>query len=54
MQLYVLSYLLQGNSYAYAKRNGRGEVAEMHVLDPRKAQPYIAEDGERSGLLFPI
>jgi HK97 family phage portal protein len=46
MQLFVMSYLLQGNAYAYAKRNGRGEVCEMHVLDPRKTQPYIDETGE--------
>jgi HK97 family phage portal protein len=46
MQLYVSSYLLQGNAYAFVRRNGRGEVSEMHVLDPRKTQPYIDETGE--------
>lgn len=47
LQLYVLSYLLRGNAYAYAPQNGRGEVAELHVLDPRTTRPYIEpETGE--------
>jgi HK97 family phage portal protein len=46
IQLYVMSYLLQGNAYAYCKRNRRGEINEMHVLDPRKTQPYIDENGD--------
>lgn len=46
MQLYVMSYLLQGNAYAFCERNGRGEIAAMHVLDPRKVQPFIAVNGE--------
>jgi HK97 family phage portal protein len=44
IQLYVLSYLLQGNAYAYVRRNGRGEITEMHVLDPRFVQPWIVPD----------
>ena len=46
MQLFVLSYLLQGNSYAYCKRNRRGEVSEMHVLDPRRTTPWVEPSGE--------
>jgi HK97 family phage portal protein len=40
---FVQSYLLQGNAYAYCRRNGRGEVSEMHVLDPYKVKPMIAD-----------
>jgi HK97 family phage portal protein len=46
MQLFILSFLLQGNAYAYCgQRNMRGEVTAMHVLDPRTTFPYIGEDG---------
>jgi HK97 family phage portal protein len=49
MQLYVLSTLLQGNAYAYTPRNARGEVAALHVLDPRSTRPFIEPE---SGELF--
>jgi HK97 family phage portal protein len=49
MQLFVLSGLLQGNAYAFARRNARGEISEMHILDPRTTRPYL-EPG--SGELF--
>jgi HK97 family phage portal protein len=43
----VQSYLLQGNAYAYCgKRNGRGEVVEMHVLNPYRVRPMITDGGE--------
>jgi HK97 family phage portal protein len=45
LQLFVSSYLMQGNAYAFVRRNGRGEICEMHPLDPRRTQPYIADDG---------
>ena len=41
MQLYVLSVLLQGNAYAFVRRDARGRVNEMHVLDPRTTRPYV-------------
>jgi HK97 family phage portal protein len=44
LQLFILSYLLQGNGYAYCTRNLRGEVSAMHVLDPRTTIPYIGQD----------
>jgi len=49
LQLYVNSYLLQGNAYAYCTRNMRGEINAMHPLDPRQVQPYIEPE---SGALF--
>jgi HK97 family phage portal protein len=46
MQLFILSFLLQGNGYAWiGQRNRRGETTAMHVLDPRTTYPYIGEDG---------
>jgi HK97 family phage portal protein len=37
------SLLLQGNAYALAIRDGRGEVAELHLM--RTGMPHIAFDG---------
>lgn len=34
---------LTGNAYAYAVRNGRGEIAELHLM--RDGQPMLASDG---------
>jgi HK97 family phage portal protein len=42
---FVQSYLFQGNTYCYCRRNARGEVSEMHVLNPYRVQPLIASDG---------
>jgi HK97 family phage portal protein len=41
---FVQSFLLQGNAYAYCKRNGRGEISEMHNLNPYKVKPLIDAD----------
>jgi HK97 family phage portal protein len=49
MQLFMASYLYRGNAYAYTPRNGRGEVSEMHVLDPRAVQPYVEPE---TGAIF--
>jgi HK97 family phage portal protein len=44
---FVQSFLFQGNTYCYCgKRNGRGEIAEMHVLNPYRTKPLIADNGE--------
>lgn len=42
---FVQSYLFQGNTYVYTPRNRRGEISAMHVLNPYRVQPTIAEDG---------
>jgi HK97 family phage portal protein len=43
---FVQSYLLQGNAYAYiGKRNRRGEPEEIHLLNPYRTTPLIAENG---------
>jgi HK97 family phage portal protein len=47
MLAFVQSYLLQGNTYVYCgKRNGRGEIEAMHVLNPYRVKPLVAENGD--------
>jgi HK97 family phage portal protein len=45
MYAFVQSYLFQGNTYAYCKRNRRDEITSMHVLNPYRTTPLIADDG---------
>ena len=47
MHAFVQSFLFQGNTYCYCgKRNGRGEITEMHVLNPYRTKVLIADNGE--------
>jgi HK97 family phage portal protein len=44
---FVQSFLFQGNAYCYCgKRNGRGEITEMHILNPYRVKPLVADTGE--------
>lgn len=45
MESWTLSKLLFGNAYILLKRDNRKVVVEMHVLDPCRVTPLIAEDG---------
>ena len=45
MFAFVQSYLFQGNTYCFARRNRRNEIQEMHVLNPYRVKPLIAQDG---------
>lgn len=45
MYCFVQSYLFQGNTYCLVRRNARSEINEMHVLNPYRVVPMIAEDG---------
>jgi HK97 family phage portal protein len=40
------SLFLDGNAYAVAFRNDRGEVSELHLMPPRHCAPQVAETGE--------
>lgn len=40
----VKSLLLEGNSYALARRNARYEVESLHLIHPRNTQVYVGED----------
>jgi HK97 family phage portal protein len=47
MHAFVQSFLFQGNTYCYCgKRNGRGEITEMHVLNPYRTKVLVADNGE--------
>ncbi len=42
---WILSKLSRGNTYVLKEYDNRNVVTAMHVLDPRKVQPLIADDG---------
>lgn len=42
----VRSLLAEGNFYAYALRNERFEVSELHPINPRACWPNLSEDGD--------
>lgn len=42
---WVLSKLSCGNTYVLKVRDGRGVVVQMHILDPARVKPLIADDG---------
>lgn len=42
---WILSKLSCGNTYALKVRDGRGVVTQMHILDPARVKPLIADDG---------
>lgn len=46
IQQWVTSVLLTGNAYVLMRRDARGVVSSMHVLDPRRVRVYVTEQGE--------
>ena len=42
---WVLSKLSRGNTYVLKVRDDRNVVTDLHVLDPDRCQPLIADDG---------
>lgn len=42
---WILSKLSRGNTYVLKARDARHVVVALYVLDPRRVQPLIAEDG---------
>lgn len=42
---WVLSKLATGNTYALKRRDGRGRVVELYILDPRRCFPLVSDDG---------
>lgn len=40
------SKLTTGNTYVFKKRDSKGSVTALHVLDPHRITPLITEDGE--------
>lgn len=42
---WVLSKLISGNTYVLKRRDNRGVVNAMYILDPRRVTPKVADDG---------
>lgn len=42
---WILSKLSRGNTYVLKRRDNRGVVTALYVLDPQRCQPLIAPDG---------
>ena len=42
---WVLAKLGSGNAYIVKRRNGRGAITELYVLDPARVKPLVASDG---------
>jgi len=45
MQLFVISYLMAGNTFVYLRRDARNMINRMDILDPRRVVIYVAPDG---------
>jgi HK97 family phage portal protein len=43
---WVNSKLARGNAYALKKRDGRGVVVALYVLNPDRVQPLVSDDGQ--------
>lgn len=43
---WVLSKLQFGNAYVLKARDGRGVVVAIHVLDPQRVKPLVADNGD--------
>jgi len=42
---WVLSKLSRGNTYVLKQRDNRNVVTALHILDPTRVQPLVADDG---------
>lgn len=45
-EAWQLSKLIQGNTYVLKRRDSRGVVIELYVLDPARVMPLVSERGE--------
>lgn len=44
--MWVVSKLTWGNTYALKRRDGRGVVVALYILDPQRVVPLVAESGD--------
>ena len=44
-ELWVVSKLTQGNAYGLKRRDNRGVVTELYILDPCRVQPMVTDSG---------
>ena len=42
---WMQSKLLHGNTYVLKRRNARGQVESLHILDPRTVKPLVSTEG---------
>lgn len=45
-EAWALSCLQHGNAYILKQRDNRGVVTKLHVLDPRRVKPLVADSGD--------
>jgi HK97 family phage portal protein len=43
---WLISKLIDGNTYALKQRDARGFVEALYILDPQRVRPLVAPDGE--------
>ncbi len=46
LMYWIISKLTRGNTYALKKRDGRGVVTALYLLDPTRVQPLLASNGD--------
>lgn len=44
-ECWILSKLMRGNTYALKRRDSKGKIIALYVLDPNRVWPMVAEDG---------
>jgi HK97 family phage portal protein len=44
-EAWIISKLRTGNTYVLKQRDGKGNVVQMHVLNPIRVRPLVASDG---------
>lgn len=42
---WMLSKLVAGNTYAFKRRDNRGVVTQLYILDPERCMPMVSESG---------
>lgn len=45
-EAWILSKLIQGNTYVLKQRDERGVVVKLYVLDPHRVQPMVSDSGD--------
>jgi HK97 family phage portal protein len=46
LETWMNSKLLRGNTYVLKRRDGRGVVVALYVLNPDRVQPLVSDDGQ--------
>lgn len=46
LEYWITSKLIHGNAYALKKRDSRGAVTGLYLLDPRRVTPLVSDEGD--------